>query len=72
MSQQGSHQGSTYGVSRWLSDLPSNFDSLETVEEIEDLDEDFRDDIFDNTDRVIKNTVSVQLWGKTLTLKESN
>ena len=26
MSQQGSHQGSTYGVSRWLSDLPSNFD----------------------------------------------
>ena len=45
---------------------------LETVEEIEDLDEDFRDDIFDNTNRVIKNTVSVQLWGKTLTLKESN
>ena len=39
MSQQGSHQGSTYGVSRWLSDLPSNFDPLETVEEIEDLDE---------------------------------
>lgn len=34
---------------------------LETVEEIEDLDEDFRDDIFDNTNRVIKNTVSVQL-----------
>lgn len=72
VSQQGSLQGSTYGVSRWLSDLPSNFDPLETVEEIEDLDEDFRDDIFDNTDRVIKNTVSVQLWGKTLTLKESN
>ena len=48
------------------------YDPLETVEEIEDLDEDFRDDIFDNTDRVIKNTVSVQLWEKALTLKESN
>lgn len=54
-----SQQGSTYGLNRWLSDLPSNFDPLETVVEIEDLDEDFKDDIFDNTDRVIKNTVSV-------------
>ena len=72
VSQQGSYEGSTYGVNRWLSDLPSNFDPLETVEEIEDLDEDFNDDIFDNTDRVIKNTVSIQLWGKTqgFTLKE--
>lgn len=59
VSQQGSHQGSTYGLNRWLLDLPSNFDPLETVVEIEDLDEDFKDDIFDNTDRVIKNTVSV-------------
>lgn len=63
MSQQGSYEGSTYGVNWWLSDLLSNFDPLETVEEIEDLDEDFNDDIFDNTDRVIKNTI--QLWEKT-------
>ena len=49
-SQQGSHQGSVRGINRWLSDLPSSFDPLDTIEEIdgndEEEDKNKNDDIF--------------------------
>ena len=40
MSQQGSHQGSVHGINRWLSDLPSSFDPLNTIEESDGNNED--------------------------------
>ena len=39
-SQQGSHQGSFHGINRWLSDLPSSFDPLNTIEESDGNNED--------------------------------
>ena len=39
-SQQGSHQGSVHGINRWLSDLPSSFDPLNTIEESDGNNED--------------------------------
>ena len=50
MSQQGSRQGSVHGINRWLSDLQSSFDPLDTIEESDgnndDEDKNKNDDIF--------------------------
>ena len=61
-----SKHGSTGGVERWLSDLPSKFDPLDTIEEDSDGKEDTDDeegDIFSNAEREIikKNTVLIMI-----------
>ena len=63
MSQQGSHQGSVHGINRWLSDLPSSFDPLNTIEGSDDNNEDEdkskNDDIFTMKKMVI---VYITTW----------
>ena len=51
-----SKHGSTGGVERWISDLPSKFDPLDTIEEDSDGKEDSDDeegDIFSNAEKEI-------------------